>query len=505
MGPDPVPSVEQASVTLTSTNGGPKRVAVIGGGIAGLAAAHRLMELAAARAIPLEVSLFERGIRLGGALETIQRNGFVMEAGADSFLAEKSAGANLAKRIGLEAELIETSDRFRKTYVVHGGRLVEVPEGFSLLAPTRLGPLMKSPLLSRTGKLRAAIEPLIPRRRKSSDESLGAFVRRRMGRQVLDRIAQPLAGGIYTADPERLSLGATMPRFIEMERKYGSVIRGLRAASRDRPEQTAGTSGARWSLFLSFRTGVCALVAALAKRLGECVRMRTGVQELSAGGGGRWKLGLHSGSEFEADAVVLCAPAHAAARMLARRAPELARRLGEINYASSATVNLAYRESDFPNPPEMFGFVVPTIEGRRIIAVSFSSLKFPGRAPNGMLLLRTFLGGALSDQMMQLDDAAMIAAAREELAELLGLRATPMIALVRRWPNSMPQYAVGHLERVAEIERQAAEIPGLALAGAAYRGVGIPDCIRSGEQAAEAIVSLLAETAAAGSSYGFPN
>ena len=395
--------------------------------------------------------------------------------------------------------MIETSDRFRKTCVVRGGRLVEVPEGFSLLAPTRLGPLMKSPLLSPIGKLRVAIEPLIPRRRKSGDESLGAFVRRRMGRQMLDRIAQPLAGGIYTADPERLSLGATMPRFMDMERKYGSVIRGLRAASRNRPEQTAGTSGARWSLFLSFRTGVGALVAALAARLGESVRMQTEVLELSAGGG-RWKLRLRTGSEFEADALVLAAPAHAAARILAKHAPELAKRLGEITYAPAATVNLGYRESDFPNPPEMFGFVVPIIEGRRIIAGSFSSIKFPGRAPNGTILLRTFLGGALSAQMMQLDDAAMIAAAREELADLLGVRATPMIALVRRWANSMPQYAVGHLERVAEIERQAAEIPGLALAGAAYRGVSIPDCIRSGEQAAEAVVSRLTGTGVADSS-----
>ncbi len=449
------------------------------------------------REMPLQVSLLERGNRLGGALETIRRDGLLIEAGADSFLSEKPAGANLSRRIGLEGELIGTSDRFRNTYVVRGGKLVAIPEGFSLLAPTRLGPLMRSPLLSPIGKLRVAIEPWIPRRHESGDESLGAFVRRRMGREVLDRIAQPLAGGIYTADPERLSLGATMPRFIEMERKHASVIRGLKEAARSRPEQGAGTSGARWSLFLSFRSGVGAFVDALAARVGESLRMQAEVLELSRGGGRRWTLRLQTGPEFEADAVVLAAPASAASRMLAKCAPDLASSLGEISYASAATVNLCYRESDFPDPPEMFGFVVPIIEGRKIIACSFSSVKFPGRAPNGTVLLRTFLGGALDSQMMQLDDAAMVAAAREELAALLGLRADPMLALVRRWPDSMPQYAVGHLERVAEIEQQAAEIAGLALAGAAYRGVGIPDCIRSGEQAAEAVVSFLAGTPAA--------
>ena len=471
------------------TEPAPKRVAVIGGGIAGLAAAYRLMELAAAHAMPLQVSLFERGPRLGGALDTIRRDGFVIETGADSILAEKPAAANLAKRVGLEPEMVGTIERFRKTYVVRGGRLVEIPEGFALLAPARFGPILKSPLLSPIGKLRIAIEPLIPRRRESGDESLGSFVRRRMGREVLDRIAQPLAAGIYTADPDRLSLGATMPRFIEMERKYGSVIRGLRRANRARPEQAAG-GGARWSLFFSFRGGVGALVDALAARLGECVRTQTEVLELSADGG-RWKLRLQAGAEFEADAVVLAAPAHAASRMLAKLAPRLAESLGKVKYSSAATVNLAYRESDFPRPPETFGFVVPTIERRKIIAASFASLKYPGRAPAGTVLLRAFLGGALNDQMMRLDDTAMAAAAREELAALLELRAEPMLTLIRRWPDSMPQYAVGHLERVTEIEREAAEIPGLALAGAAYRGVGIPDCIRSGEQAAETVVTRL--------------
>jgi oxygen-dependent protoporphyrinogen oxidase len=470
----------------------PKRAAVIGGGITGLAAAFRLMELAAVRAIPLQVTLFERGARLGGALDTTRRDGFVIETGADSFLSEKPAAAELAKRLGLENELIGTNPRFRKTYVVRGGRLVAIPEGFSLLAPARLGPVMKSPLLSPIGKLRLAMEPLIPRRRATGDESLGSFVRRRMGAEVLDRIAQALAGGIYTADPDRLSLGATMPRFIEMERVHGSVIRGLKAANRNRPEQAGGTSGARYSLFLSFRGGMRTLVDALAARLGECVRMGTEVLEICAAQGSTWRLSLPNGADFETDAIVLAAPAQAASRMLMNVTPSLANALGQISYASAATVNLAYRIADFPRPPETFGFVVPVKEGRRIIAGSFSSVKFAGRAPEGTVLLRVFLGGALNDQMMRLDEAAMVGAAREEVLALLGVRAEPRLTLVRRWPDSMPQYAVGHLDRVAEIERLAGELPGLALAGAAYRGVGIPDCIRSGELAAESVVSFLA-------------
>jgi oxygen-dependent protoporphyrinogen oxidase len=242
-------------------------VAIIGGGISGLAAAFRLRELAAAREMPLEIAIFERGPHLGGALDTIRRDGFVIETGADSFLSEKPAAAKLAERLGIASELIGTQEQFRKTFVVRGGHLVEIPEGFSLLAPTWFGPLIKSPLFSTKGKLRIMIEPLIPRRRATDDESLGAFVRRRLGREVLSRVAQPLAGGIYTADPELLSIGATMPRFVEMERRYGSVIRGLRAAARNRNTEVRGTSGARWSLFLGFKDGIRTIVDKLADRL----------------------------------------------------------------------------------------------------------------------------------------------------------------------------------------------------------------------------------------------
>jgi protoporphyrinogen/coproporphyrinogen III oxidase len=371
--------------------------------------------------------------------------------------------------------------------VVRAGRLVEIPDGFSLLAPARLGPILRSPLFSPLGKLRIMLEPLIPARRGGRDESLASFVTRRLGREVLDRVAQPLAGGIYTADPNRLSVQATMPRFVEMERKYGSLVRGLRAVERSRAAQGAGTSGARWNLFVGLRSGMGTLADALAARLARSIRYGAEATALTRAGA-QWKVELARGAALEADAVICAAPASAAAHLLAPHDEPLAQRLRAIGYASAAVVNLTYRESDFPEPPRTFGFVVPIAERRRIIAGSFSSLKYEGRAPDGWIIARTFLGGVMQADMMRLGDDAMIAAARDELRQLLGVAAAPSIAEVQRWPDAMPQYEVGHLDGVAQIELAAAKLPGLGLAGAAFRGVGIPDCVRSGEEAARATI-----------------
>ncbi len=464
-------------------------MAVVGGGISGLAAAYRLRELAVAREFPLEVNLLERGARCGGALETIRRDGFVIETGADSFLSEKVAAADLARRIGLGAELIPTREIYRKTYVVRAGRLVEIPAGFSLLAPAHLGPVFRSSLFSPLGKIRIAMEPFIAARTSEEDESLDSFVTRRLGGEVLERVAQALAGGIYTADPKRLSMAATMPRFVEMERRHGSVVKGMRAAESARASRTE-VSGARWSMFQSFRNGMATLPETLAARLGGSIRKGAEIVAMSRNGDG-WRLALASGEAIEADAVICAAPAYAAARMVASLAPAAAKMLGEISYASAATVNLTYRESDFDGPPRAFGFVVPATERRRIIAGSFSSFKFEGRAPAGAILARAFVGGEMSRDMMRLSDDEMATAVREEFRELLGVSAAPGLAEVRRWPDSMPQYEVGHLSRVAEIERAVAKLPSFAIAGAAYRGVGIPDCVRSGEDAADAIFAKL--------------
>ena len=418
----------------------------------------------------------------------------MIETGADSFLTEKPAAADLARRVGVDSELIPTRDPYRKTCVVRGGRLVEIPDGFSLLAPSRLGPIFRSPLFSPLGKMRIAIEPYIPARTDGADESLKSFVTRRLGREVLDRVAQALAGGIYTADPERLSVAATMPRFVEMERRHGSIIKGLRAAERDRASKgganSGDVSGARWSLFQSFRIGMATLPEAVVARLGATIRKSADVVSMTRVGE-RWRLALADADAADADAVICAAPAFAASKMLSATAPQVAASMGAIRYASAATVNMSFRESDFARPPAAFGFVAPAIEHRKIIAGSFSSYKFEGRAPAGKVVVRAFVGGVLQAAMMDLTDVEIIAAVREEFRLLLGISAEPTLAIVRRWPASMPQYEVGHLARVAEIERAVATIPGFAIAGAAWRGVGIPDCIRSGEVAAAKVFAAL--------------
>ena len=391
-----------------------RQAVVIGGGIAGLAAAYRLSELAREHHDPLAVTVVERSNRLGGPIQTEHEGGFVLECGADSFLSEKPWALALARRLGLEGELIPTGE-LRRTMVVCRGRLTEIPLGFNLLAPIDLMPLLKSSILSWRGKLRLILEPVLPRRSGSAEESIASFVSRRMGREVLDRLAQPLAAGIYTGDPAVLSIEATLPRFAEMESHYGSVIRGLKAVQKKTAARQV--SGARWSLFLSFARGMQTIVDALARELADAIKLNTGVQSL-APAGAKWRIGRSDGTTVDADAVICAARAGDAAALLTPTDSELANRLGQIAYTSAATVNLAYRESDFPQMPRSFGFVVPVIEGRRIIAGSFSSLKFAGRAPDGCVLMRVFIGGALQKEMMALSDDEMVAAARAEIRAL---------------------------------------------------------------------------------------
>ncbi len=450
------------------------RVAVVGGGVAGLAAAHRLVERGAR-----DVVLLEASDRLGGSIATERRGGFTIEAGADSFLTEKPWAAELCRRLGVP--LVGTREGERRTYVVHDGRIEPLPEGFLLLAPTDLRALAASPLFSWRGKLRMALDLVLPRRADAADESLAHFVRRRFGREALERVAEPLAGGIYTADAERLSLAATMPRFRELERRHGSVIRGLRAEA-----GASRAAGARYSLFAAPADGMGALVEALARRLPEgAVRLRSPVGTL-APDGATWR--LRAGDEaLTADALVLAAPAWAAATLLAPLDADLGRLLRTIEYASSATVTLAYPSAAVPGP-RGFGFVVPAVERRALIACTWASRKFPGRAPEGHELVRAFVGGALRPDLLGRDDAALVEVVRDELRTLAGITAVPELSRVHRHRVAMPQYLVGHLERVAAIEARAAALPALALAGAAYRGVGVPDCVRSGEGAADRLL-----------------
>lgn len=458
----------------------PPRVAVLGGGITGLAAALRLEEAGA------DWRLYEAAPRLGGVLETVASAGYLIERSADSFLTREPEALDLCRRLGLEGELLPTDPARRRALVVRRGRVARVPEGFVLMAPRRAWPVLASPILSLAGKARLLAEPFVPRRADPSDESVASFARRRLGRETFERLVQPLVAGIYTADPERLSMAATMPQFVADERSHGSV---LRAAMSVRNRSERSESGARYGLFVAPRLGMQQLVSAVAAQL-PADRLRTGaaVRALRRGPGRGWLAEIERERPEPFDEVVVTLPASAAAAVLRDVSAELADALASIEYAGCSVVVLGVAEAQITRPVDGFGFVVPRVEGRRAIAASFSSYKFPGRAPRGRTLVRVFVGGALQPELADLDDARLVAVAREELADLVGLVGEPDLSLVARWPERMPQYQVGHLDRVARIEALAATA-GIELAGAPYRGVGVPQCIRSADAAVARVVS----------------
>jgi oxygen-dependent protoporphyrinogen oxidase len=469
-------------------------IVIIGGGITGLAAAHRLCERADQTDQPIDVVLLEASSRLGGVLKTENRDGFLIEAGADSFISEKPEAIELAKRIGLDSHLIETNKEHRRSFIARNGRLRPVPEGFQLLAPARLWPFITTDIFSWSGKARMALDLFIPRREVangSDDESLAQFVRRRLGREAFERMAQPMIGGIYTADPEKLSLRATLPRFLEMEREHGSVIRAMwKRARQQGVTEASGTSGARYSLFLSFDGGMQMLVDHLAARLpAGVIQLNTQARSLMFDAAAKqWEIHFSDDKSIRADAICLAVPAFAAASLLRDADVELSRALDRIEFASTATINLAYRRADIPHPLDGFGFVVPFIEHRSILACTFSSVKFAGRAPSNHVLLRAFAGGALQPEMFELDENEMINRVRCDLRDLLGIEQSPLFTVVEKWHRSMPQYNVGHLELISQIQARLCDLPGLQLAGNSYDGVGVPDCIRGGEAAANEII-----------------
>ncbi len=464
-----------------------KRIIIIGGGITGLSAAYRLSELSGERNRPLDVTLIERRDRLGGVIHTVKRDGFLIDSGPDNFITAKPWALTLARRLGLESELLTTSEAHRRALVVRQGKLMPIPEGFLLMAPTRFMPVITTQLFSLRGKLRMAMDMLLPGRKGNDDESLASFVTRRFGREALDRVVQPLISGIYTADPETLSLRATMPGFLDLESKYGSVIRGMRAEAK--LHKTKG-SGARYGMFVTFRDGLQTLIHALGDRLNH-VRFRLNkrvvqVAKKTAGSAiPYWSVELEDGTSMEAEGLIITGPSRHTARLLTGVDTELAEQLSAVQYASSAVVHLAYRREQVAHPLDAFGCVVPITERRSIIAASFSSVKYEGRAPEGYVLLRAFIGGGLQPEMMQRDDEGLIVAARRDLDDLLGINTSPRFAMVRRWPDSMAQYAVGHLQRVAAIRKRLCQHKSLQLGGNGFEGVGIPDCVRAGERAAE--------------------
>lgn len=501
------PDAQQQSTSLR------RRVAVIGGGLAGLSAAHRVCELAIDQ--PIDVSLFESSNRLGGLVGTEKIGDYLVDVGADSFLTTKPGAINLCRRLGIEDRLVSTDSRFRGAMVLYKGRPHPIPEGFQLLSPTAIWPIIKTPILSITGKLRLLMEWFVARRAPrmvdpnqpelaALDESLAQFARRRFGNQALDRLIQPLVGGIYTSDPEKLSLAATMPRFLEMEQQHGSLIRAaLRqkqslASSKNGP-RTDTSSGARYGQFAGLKGGMDDLVQALHEYLqSRCdVRLNTIVIKLEqsqpseSATRSRYRLSLGNGTMEDYDAVIIATAADQASSLLKPENPSLSAAIRQIEHASSALVISGHRLADIQNPMKSFGLVIPHKERRKVLAVSFSSRKFPDRAPADRILLRTFVGGAMQPELLDRTDEELVENVKAELSDIFGVSGQPDFVKVYRYRSAMPQYHVGHLNRIHEIEQQVKSTPGLALTGIAYRGVGIPDVITDAELAAEQTVQFV--------------
>jgi oxygen-dependent protoporphyrinogen oxidase len=449
---------------------------ILGAGITGLAAAERL----AAASAPFV--LVEADTRLGGKITTERVDGFVIEGGPDCFLASKPGAIGLARELGLEPRLRGTNPVHRRTYVKRGGRLHQLPEGITGLVPSRLKPLLTTSILSPWGRLRAGLEALIPARRSAGEESIAQFVTRRFGRDAYDWLVEPLLSGIYAGDGARLSLDATFPMIGRLERDHGSILRGIMRGRR------AGEAGPAPSGFMTPAGGLAELVEAIEGRL-PAANVRCGVAaaavERDAAG---YRVSLEDGTTIVADHVILATPAFVSARLVDRLDPELARELREIPFVSTATVSLAFAASAITRQLQGYGYVSPRAEGGPVVACTVTSNKFPDRVPPGGVLIRFFIGRAGLEDVVEQPESVLVDIARAELAQVLGVTAVPAFTRVFRWHNSMPQYVVGHPARLARLEQLRSAHPGLQLAGASYRGVGIPDCISSGWVAASAVL-----------------
>ncbi len=472
-----------------------QRIAVIGGGISGLAAAHRLLELQPG----VDLTVFEAGDRCGGVIGTEDIDGFRVELGPDSMLKALPWGVGLCKRLGIAEQLDSTDTQNHQTWILRAGRLQPLPEDLAIMAPRRLWPTLRSPILSIPAKLRMACEWFIRRRAESGDESLAEFARRRFGRETFERLIQPLVSGIYMADPEKLSMRAALPRFVDMEAEHGSLIRAARRAVREQQRRecavTVSASNAKTSgMFVAPRTGLGSLIDAIGARLPDgAIRLRTPVSALTRADDGGWMVTARdSGSEYF-DGVIVATPSGTAARLLIRENKALAVELDAIAHSGCVVVTLAYTRDDIRHPLNGHGFVVPQVENREMIACTFSSVKYAHRAPAGQVLLRVYLGGATRPQVLNYDDDKLLSVVATELNPLLGIRGQPTLTRIQRWPNVIPQYYVGHLDRMKRIDAEVARLPGIELAGNSYRGVGIPHCIHSGEQAAERVLACVSQ------------
>lgn len=462
-------------------------VTIIGGGIAGLATAFYLQEKAREQGKDVQYSLLERGDRWGGKIATEAVDGFLIEGGPDLLLTQKPAGIQLCKDLGLGERLIPTNNERQKTFLVQKGKLVQFPADFSLV-PTKFWPFATSNLFSWPAKIRMGMDLFIPPRKEPGDESLADFIRRRLGNEALDKIGGPMLAGIHSADPEMLSLQGSFPMYAMMEKKYGSLIKAVREMRKNRPAPKPGQKPP--AMFNSLIGGLGEMVDALTERLGGDLRTGVAIEKIE-----KMETGYSvvvNGEAIQTDALVFSTPAYVAGELVSGFAPELADALRAIRYVSTATISLAYDKASVEGQHDFegFGFLIPKSEGRRISGCTWASTKLNYRAPNDGVLLRTFVGGTGQEELVDLSDEALVALSREEIADLMGVTAEPKFTRIYRWQKGRPQYDVGHLDRVGDMEKLAEQAGNLYLVGSAYRGSGIPDCVKQALDAVERILKV---------------
>ena len=487
-----------------------KKVIIIGGGVAGLGAAYKLRRAAEA-GHPVDCLLLEKDDRIGGKLVTdivpdVEAGEYVVDGGSDAFVSGKPAIGRVARMLGIADRITPACEENKKTLIVKGRRLVELPDGIMMFAPTKLVPLATTALYSWPAKFRMALDWFLPPKvrwaegetAQNHDETLESFVVRRMGRESLDRLAEPLVGGVHASDPAQMSLAATFPNFLEMEQRFGSLIRGFLAERKKREEMRKNhppKPGAKpWSFFNTFHRGMQELTDAMADAVGrQRIRTSATVESIARAEDGTWRVTLEGGEVLEGDAVIVATEAWAATLLMRGVDDEIADLLASIPCSSSATVPMAFRAQDCPFDTRWFGILSPLVERRPLLAVTLSSSKWPDRAPADRVLLRGFIGGPANQHLLEATDEQLIETVRVQLVDLLGMRpdVKPVFASVYRWVGGMPQYTLGHLDRVDGIERRSREVPGLDLAGGAYRGVGVPNCIESGERAVTKVLADL--------------
>lgn len=467
------------------------RIAIIGGGISGLSAAYAI-EKECAQGRDVEYRLFESSARLGGACYSEIVDGCVVEAGPDSFVSEKPWAAALCRELGIGDQLIGSNDNDRKTWIVSGGRLLSLPDGLMFLVPTKILPTAFSPLFSWSTKFRMARELMHPPRPMHGDETVAQFVERHFGREMVDRLADPMLSGIYGGDTDQLSVRATLARFVEMEEKYGSLSRAMLVANKKMKEMMKGRP--KPPLFTSLRNGMQQMVDTLVARLTSAWLLTNTTVETIEKRGDEYLVHLTAGETQRYDAIILATPANIAGHLLASIDNALSADLQKVPYSSSATVILIYDMADLKGLPGGHGFLVPRTEGRRMRACTFVHNKFPHRAPPEKGVLRCFMGGANDPAILDQSDEEILAIVRRELREIVRLNAAPKQVRIFRWRGAMAQYPPGHLDRVDRIEKSIAAVPGLAIAGNAFRGIGVPDCVRTGTAAAISVLALADKT-----------